>query len=265
MAAATVRGEIVAGVIHDPICRDFAYAVRDGGAWIERENGMRTALASGTAGSGRRDGGHRRHDVPAAAPARHGKRQPLATGDQHMAALCGARVPARRAVTSRARSGTAIADGVGEIAGRSDRGYRRRSRRARCRRHHAEQRQAGREILGAVDRVDNEGELGDRLQQRGIAMRRADDHRIGKSRAQLGRGDRSARFVGLGDDVEGRRFPPHLRGVECAGAADFRAGGARAEINADLFDQIATCDQIFTNAPWRQHLGPPATGGCSRR
>lgn len=44
MAAATVRGEVVAGVIHDPICRDFAYAVRDGGAWIEREDGTRTAL-----------------------------------------------------------------------------------------------------------------------------------------------------------------------------------------------------------------------------
>jgi fructose-1,6-bisphosphatase/inositol monophosphatase family enzyme len=44
MAAATVRGEIVAGVIHDPICRDFAYAVRGGGAWIEREDGTRTAL-----------------------------------------------------------------------------------------------------------------------------------------------------------------------------------------------------------------------------
>jgi fructose-1,6-bisphosphatase/inositol monophosphatase family enzyme len=44
MAAATVRGEVVAGVIHDPICRDFAYAVRDGGAWLEREDGTRTPL-----------------------------------------------------------------------------------------------------------------------------------------------------------------------------------------------------------------------------
>ena len=39
-----MRGEIVAGVIHDPICRDFAYAVRGGGAWIEREDGTRTPL-----------------------------------------------------------------------------------------------------------------------------------------------------------------------------------------------------------------------------
>ncbi len=44
MAAATVRGEIVAGVIHDPICGDFGYAVRGGGAWIEREGGTRAAL-----------------------------------------------------------------------------------------------------------------------------------------------------------------------------------------------------------------------------
>jgi fructose-1,6-bisphosphatase/inositol monophosphatase family enzyme len=44
MAAAIRRGEIVAGVIHDPICRDFAYAVRDGGAWLEREDGTRTPL-----------------------------------------------------------------------------------------------------------------------------------------------------------------------------------------------------------------------------
>jgi fructose-1,6-bisphosphatase/inositol monophosphatase family enzyme len=43
MAAAIRRGEIVAGVVHDPICRDFAYAVRDGGAWLERED-KRTPL-----------------------------------------------------------------------------------------------------------------------------------------------------------------------------------------------------------------------------
>ena len=40
------RGEIVAGVIHDPICRDFAYAVRDGGAWLEREDGNEPRCAS---------------------------------------------------------------------------------------------------------------------------------------------------------------------------------------------------------------------------
>ena len=44
MAAATLRGEIVAGVIHDPVCRDWAYAMRGGGAWIEDEDGSRIAL-----------------------------------------------------------------------------------------------------------------------------------------------------------------------------------------------------------------------------
>jgi fructose-1,6-bisphosphatase/inositol monophosphatase family enzyme len=44
MAAATVRGEIVAGVIHDPICRDFAYAEKGGGAWLESEDGSKRTL-----------------------------------------------------------------------------------------------------------------------------------------------------------------------------------------------------------------------------
>jgi fructose-1,6-bisphosphatase/inositol monophosphatase family enzyme len=44
MAAVTVRGEITAGVIYDPVCRDWAYAVRDGGAWLEREDGTRGPL-----------------------------------------------------------------------------------------------------------------------------------------------------------------------------------------------------------------------------
>jgi fructose-1,6-bisphosphatase/inositol monophosphatase family enzyme len=44
MAAVTARGETVAGVIYDPVCRDWAYAVRDGGAWIEREDGTRSPL-----------------------------------------------------------------------------------------------------------------------------------------------------------------------------------------------------------------------------
>ena len=44
MAAATVRGEIVAGVIYDPVCRDWAYALRGGGAWLEDEAGARSAL-----------------------------------------------------------------------------------------------------------------------------------------------------------------------------------------------------------------------------
>ena len=44
MAAATIRGEIVAGAIYDPVSRDWAYALRGGGAWMEYENGSRVAL-----------------------------------------------------------------------------------------------------------------------------------------------------------------------------------------------------------------------------
>lgn len=44
MAAATVYGEIVAGVIYDPVCQDWAYAVLGAGAWIEREDGSRITL-----------------------------------------------------------------------------------------------------------------------------------------------------------------------------------------------------------------------------
>jgi fructose-1,6-bisphosphatase/inositol monophosphatase family enzyme len=44
MAAVTIRGEIIAGVIHDPVCRDWAYAVRGGGAWAEQEDATRIAL-----------------------------------------------------------------------------------------------------------------------------------------------------------------------------------------------------------------------------
>ncbi len=44
MAAVTVRGEVVAGVIYDPVCRDWAYAVRGGGAWAEEEDGARSPL-----------------------------------------------------------------------------------------------------------------------------------------------------------------------------------------------------------------------------
>jgi fructose-1,6-bisphosphatase/inositol monophosphatase family enzyme len=37
MAAAIVRGEIVAGVIHDPVCQDTIHAVKGQGAWFCRE------------------------------------------------------------------------------------------------------------------------------------------------------------------------------------------------------------------------------------
>jgi len=44
MAAATVRGEIVLAAIHDPVCRDTAFALRGEGAWMQAEDGARTGL-----------------------------------------------------------------------------------------------------------------------------------------------------------------------------------------------------------------------------
>ena len=44
MAAVTVEGEVVAGVIYDPVCRNWAYAVRGGGAWLAEEDGSRLPL-----------------------------------------------------------------------------------------------------------------------------------------------------------------------------------------------------------------------------
>jgi fructose-1,6-bisphosphatase/inositol monophosphatase family enzyme len=36
MVAAMVRGEIVAGLIHDPVCQDTAWAIKGQGAWLSR-------------------------------------------------------------------------------------------------------------------------------------------------------------------------------------------------------------------------------------
>jgi fructose-1,6-bisphosphatase/inositol monophosphatase family enzyme len=44
MAAAIVRGEVVAAAIHDPICDDTALAIRGEGAWLEAPDGRRTDL-----------------------------------------------------------------------------------------------------------------------------------------------------------------------------------------------------------------------------
>lgn len=44
MAAAVANGEIVLGVIHDPVARNTAIAVRGEGAWLEHEDGRRDAL-----------------------------------------------------------------------------------------------------------------------------------------------------------------------------------------------------------------------------
>ena len=44
MAAAIVRGEVVAAAIHDPLGDDTALALRGEGAWIETPDGVRTDL-----------------------------------------------------------------------------------------------------------------------------------------------------------------------------------------------------------------------------
>ena len=44
MAAALVRGEVVAAVIHDPLCDDTAVAVRGEGAWLEHADGTQAAM-----------------------------------------------------------------------------------------------------------------------------------------------------------------------------------------------------------------------------
>jgi fructose-1,6-bisphosphatase/inositol monophosphatase family enzyme len=44
MAGVVMRGEVVAGIIHDPVGGDTAIARRGEGAWIERPDGRRTRL-----------------------------------------------------------------------------------------------------------------------------------------------------------------------------------------------------------------------------
>lgn len=44
MVAATVRGEVVMGVIHDPVCQDTSFAVRGEGAWKQGPGRPPTSL-----------------------------------------------------------------------------------------------------------------------------------------------------------------------------------------------------------------------------
>lgn len=44
MAAVVARGEVVASVIHDPVCGDSVLALRGEGAWREAADGVRTGL-----------------------------------------------------------------------------------------------------------------------------------------------------------------------------------------------------------------------------
>ena len=51
MAAATMRGEVVLAAIHDPVCRNTAFALRGEGAWMQSEDGSRADLKVGGAAS----------------------------------------------------------------------------------------------------------------------------------------------------------------------------------------------------------------------
>src|SRR3546814_4827001 len=44
MAAATVRGEVVLGAIHDPVCGDTALALRGEGAWLQGDTAAKADL-----------------------------------------------------------------------------------------------------------------------------------------------------------------------------------------------------------------------------
>lgn len=44
MAAVLAKGEVIAGVIYDPVCRDWCYCLRGEGAWIEDGEGLRADL-----------------------------------------------------------------------------------------------------------------------------------------------------------------------------------------------------------------------------
>lgn len=48
MVAVTVRGEVVAGVIHDPVCGDWVMAVRGEGAWRRSKDGTESRLRVAT-------------------------------------------------------------------------------------------------------------------------------------------------------------------------------------------------------------------------
>ncbi|AOB30553.1 inositol monophosphatase [Bordetella sp. H567] len=48
MVAVVSRGEVMAGIIYDPLCRDAAIAVRGEGAWLENEHGVQTPLRVAT-------------------------------------------------------------------------------------------------------------------------------------------------------------------------------------------------------------------------
>ena len=90
MAAAIVRGEVVAAAIHDPVTDDTALAVRGEGAWSEAPDGRRTDLRVAPAVPLGADDGQRLVAVPCRAAAQPGLCQPPAPCWIVGLSLCGA-------------------------------------------------------------------------------------------------------------------------------------------------------------------------------
>ena len=59
MAAVVSRGEVIAGIIYDPLGDDWALAVSGEGAWSERPDGLRRPAQGSGGGSARNDAGMR--------------------------------------------------------------------------------------------------------------------------------------------------------------------------------------------------------------
>jgi fructose-1,6-bisphosphatase/inositol monophosphatase family enzyme len=65
MVAATVRGEVVFGAIHDPVSRDGAFALRGEGAWLQGEERPPSDLKVAPAVPVAQNACRRRHEFPA--------------------------------------------------------------------------------------------------------------------------------------------------------------------------------------------------------
>jgi hypothetical protein len=81
------------------------------------------------------------------------------------------------------------------------------------RRHYRKKRQAGRKISGAIDRIDDNGNVGPRkgLEQIRIGRHRflADEQRIGRQLAHAGVDQALRQFIGFGNEVGRIALHPH--------------------------------------------------------
>ena len=102
MAAAIVQGEIVAGVIHDPVCQDSAHALKGQGAWLtgtpstgitpsnDNQPAKRLRRSARAAGA---DGGGCRDPLSTRTAAHHRPDKPPTSGICHVATLFSPRIP----------------------------------------------------------------------------------------------------------------------------------------------------------------------------